>query len=188
MSIPERFFRIAKSKLSSTATEIRERIDRWDDERNSVPDGSGGISRSQADAHQELLDSLKDGLDSKLSKTSRRTPQEIAQGSVPARPTVSAPPAPQASAMTPGTPDPLDFHYRLLGVQSGDDFIVVQAAYSRLYSRSEPSRFPAGSDEERQARDIQARLEASYKILREAIDPTSRRFDLLEFDDAKPAK
>ncbi len=183
MSIPERFFRIAKSKLSSTASEIRERIDRWDDERNSDARGSTGTGSSQADAQQELLDSLKNG--SPTTAPARpRTPAEIANGSAYVKPTVTAPAA--ARVEESAAPDPLAFHYRILGVQAGDDFTVVQAAYSRLFARSEPSRFPAGSDEERQAKEIQSKLETSYKILREAIDPTSRRFDLLEFDDASP--
>lgn len=185
MSIPERFFRIAKSKLSSTASEIRERIDRWDDERNTVSDGSVLTGRSQADAHQELMDSLRDGIPSRQTPiTPRRTPQEIANGTLPAQTTVSAPPAAQVETLA--APDPLAYHYHLLGVHIGDDFIAVQEAYNRLNARSEPSRFPAGSEEERQAKEIQSRLEASYKILREAIDPTARRFDMLEFDEAKP--
>jgi hypothetical protein len=85
-------------------------------------------------------------------------------------------------------PDPLAYHYKLLGVEPGADFAVVQAEYNKLAARAEPSRFPAGSPEERQAQELRKRLDDSFKLLREALDPTARRFDLLEFDQPSPTK
>lgn len=78
----------------------------------------------------------------------------------------------------------------MLGLESGADFAAVQSAYNKLAARSDPARFTAGSPEEQQARQIRQRLDASYKQLREVLNSTSTRFNLLEFDDlpAPPKK
>ena len=80
----------------------------------------------------------------------------------------------------------LDFHYRMMGVEVGSDFTVVQAAYNGLSARADPSRFPAGSTEALEVKDIRDRLDASYQILRDALDSTAHRFGLLEFDANPP--
>jgi hypothetical protein len=75
----------------------------------------------------------------------------------------------------------LDYHYRLLSLEPGADFPAVQAAYNRLAARCDPALFPAGSAEERQARQIRERLDTSYKQLRDVLDITTTRFGRLEF-------
>lgn len=193
MSIPERMYRIFKYKLN----EMKDHFDRLDAEaqRDWEADPKRAEARSRADARQELNDALsgpspetaksqpypypeaRTDLPSQPYQPTRRTPQEIAAGVRP--PGVTA----IGSAPTEtAAPDPLLYHYRALGVEPGSDFPTVQAAYNRLAARCEPSRFPAGSEEERQAQEIRKRLETSYKALREALDTTTRRFDLLEFD------
>ena len=85
-------------------------------------------------------------------------------------------------------PDPLDYHYKLLGLESGAEFGAVQAAYNKLAARSDPSRFPAGSSDALAAQQIRQRLDTSFKTLRESLDTTAARFGLLEFDDAPKEK
>ncbi len=181
MSIPERFYRIAKHKFS----EIRDRVDRWDDEAQEAEATSARKADSKGDARRELKDAMSaptavrpDGGAKPLSGVPLRTPDEIRRG---VSPTVG-------SAMS-NQPDPLTFHYRLLGVEPGMEFADVQAAYDKLSARCDPARFPLHSTEAQEAERIRKRLEDSYKVLRDALDSTARRFDLLEFDapDAKPA-
>jgi hypothetical protein len=182
MSIPERFSRIVKHKL----TEIKDRIDQWDEEAQEDPEAveKRRRARTRKDARRELDDSFSDP--SAPSRTpvpmnpprTARTPEEIARGTR----TYASPTNGGANTAATMQPDPLDYHYRLLGVDTGADFTMVQAAYQKLAARCEPSRFPAGSPEAQQAQEIRSRLEVSYKILRDALDSTARRFDLLEFD------
>ncbi len=80
--------------------------------------------------------------------------------------------------------DPLDYHYRMLGLEVGADFSEVQTAYNGLAARTDPGRFPAVSAEAKELDDIRKRLEASYRALRDALDSTAHRFGLLEFDAA----
>jgi DnaJ-domain-containing protein 1 len=196
MSIPTRLYRIAKYKL----TEIKDRLDQLDEEQEREAAQRRAQTLSRADARRELDEAMTapppettPAASPPPSSTSqserpvipdlpplpRRTPEEIARGSRPL-PQVSAPP-PTNTQMAPPQPDPLTYHYRLLGVEPGTDFGTVQAAYNTLAARSDPGRFPAGSEEERTAQEIRKRLEASYQALRDALDPTARRFDLLEY-------
>jgi hypothetical protein len=182
MSIPDRFYRIAKYKL-------REIKDRWDDldSRVSQPEPRDASQRDVRRDSERELDDIADEPTISAPPPTLRSPDQIAQGSTPAlprsapyaRPTPPAAPSPEQAQTT--TPDPLAYHYRLIGVEVGADFSVVQSAYSRLAARSDPARFPAGSDDALTAADIRARLDASYAVLRDALDPTARRFDLLEY-------
>lgn len=191
MSIPKRFYRIAKHKLEG----VREWVERMDDEAQREEEARARRD-PRSDAQRELEDTLsgvspppaggRPNLPSQAPPPSRRTPEEIARGlrsAAPPPPTLTAPPAAPSGAQPP---DPLTAHYRLLGVEVGSDFNTVHAAYNKFAARSDPSRFPAGSDEEKQAQQIRARLEESYRILRDALDPTARRFDLLEFETPQP--
>lgn len=203
MSIPDRFFRIAKHKLG----EIKDRFDQWDEEALEEAEQKRRQQQTRTDARRELEDSLTDSAPAGAPSgersavpvqppPARRTPEEIARGSrsfppmnAPSPYTTNAPPpSVSGSAYTSVSPtsDPLLPHYRLLGVEPGADFTVVQSEYNKLAARSDPSRFPAGSEEERQAKSIRERLDASYKVLRDALDPMALRFDRLEFDSPKP--
>jgi hypothetical protein len=78
--------------------------------------------------------------------------------------------------------DPQDWARRILGVNSTADFTEIRKAFERLNSRSDPSKFPLGTSEARQARDIQRRVQQAYAILTEEIDSTEKRFKSLEID------
>src|SRR5579871_398911 len=176
MSIPDRVYRIFKYKLN----ELKEHFDQLDQEaQRSSP------QQARSDARRELNDALAGpSLPSQPSapppsSTARRTPEDIAGGL--RRQPASVSPGPAA----PAAADPLAYHYRCLGVEAGSDFTIVQTAYNRLAARCDPGRFPAGSEEERQAQDLRTRLETSFKALRDALDTTARRFDLLELDSPK---
>ena len=191
MTIPERLYRIARHKL----TELKDRLDQLDSEAEIDPEieERRRQSRSRADARRELDEDIQlpnapkapgpDVAPVPLQpNTVRRTPEEIARG---VRPGISSTSTPASAAQT-AQPDPLAYHYKLLGVESGSDFATVQAAYNNLAARCDVSRFPAGSLEAQQAEQIRQRLDASYKALRDALDMTARRFDLLEFDSPPP--
>ncbi len=186
MSIPDRLFRLAKGKIG----EIREMFDNQDEEID--PELIARIERSQArkSAKDELSDALDGTVPAKPSTSYTATP-------VRPSPTYTAPPVRPSSGLrspeeirggspmqtnnvNPGDDDRLADHYRLLGLEPGSDYATVQAVYEKLLSRCLPDRFPAGSPEALEAKDIQARLEATYKVLREELDPTARRFEMLE--------
>ncbi len=176
MSIPERFYRIAKHKFS----EIRDRVDRWDEEAQEAETDLLRKAGTRTDASSELKDALRTTSPAKSDKippaqaATLRTPDEIRRAAAPM--TNSSPSTANLQ------PDPLDFHYRLLGVEPGTGFSDVQAAYNKLAARCDPARFPAHSTEAQEAERIRKRLEDSFKVLRDALDATARRFDLLEFD------
>lgn len=176
MGIPDRVYRIFKYKLN----ELKEHFDQLDLEAQQR-----SPQQARADARRELDDALSGPpLPAQPAPSaptaSRRTPEEIAAG-IRSQPPASPFSTPTSTTAT-AAPDPLAYHYRSLGVETGSDFTAVQAAYNRLAARCDPSRFPAGSEEERQAQELRTRLEASYKVLRDALDTTARRFDLLELD------
>ncbi len=178
MSIPERFYRIARHKFS----EIRDRVDRWDDEAHEAD--AAGLSKveSRVDASRELREAMTNPSPNRpdiapkpLGSPSIRTHDEIRRGASPA-------PVAQSSPQH----DPLLSHYRLLGVEPGTEFTEVYSAYNKLAARCDPARFPVNSQEAKEAERIRTRLEDSYKVLRDALDSTARRFDLLEFDPPAP--
>ena len=176
MSIPERFYRIAKHKFS----EIRDRVDRWDEEAQEAETATVRKAETRTDARSELKEALRSPAPERSDSippaqaSTLRSPDEIRRASAP---------APGTAGNASGTQtDPLTFHYRLLGVEPGTEFSEVQAAYNKLAARCDPARFPAHSSEAQEAERIRKRLEDSYKALRDALDATARRFDLLEFD------
>lgn len=193
MSIPERLTRIVRHKIS----EMKDRFDQMDEEALQDPAEIERLRRAQArsDAKQELEESLTDpapALDRGGGKVdlpaqplkpqpARRTPQQIATPSSGSANTANSSASGQHSQV-----DPLDYHYRMLGLEPGSDFGDVQNAYNGLAARTDPDRFPAGSREARELDDIRQRLENSYRALRDALDATAHRFGLLEFD-ANPA-
>lgn len=78
--------------------------------------------------------------------------------------------------------DPKDWARRILGVGQGADFAEIRKAFERLNSRSDPSKFPEGSNEGRQAAEIQGRVQQAYAILSENVNTTEKRFKSLEID------
>ncbi len=178
MSIPERLYRLARGKIG----EIREMFDGQESDAEIDPELLARIQRSQArkQARQELEDTLDGNPESmqgasmaarpRPASATLRTPDEIRGGTS----------APSTSNAVSSAPDPLASHFLLLGLEPGTDFATVQAVHEKLSARCQPGRFAAGSAEAVEAQDIENRLEASYKVLREALDPTARRFDMLE--------
>ena len=81
----------------------------------------------------------------------------------------------------PPVVDPLTYHYRQLGVEPGADFTAVQTAYNKLAARH-ASLVPGNTEDKRALDETRRRLDESYGVLRDALDATARRFDLLEFD------
>ncbi len=171
MSFSRRIRNIARSQLEA----LKDRLDRIDEEAEA------GVAerRAEADARRELIDELRD------PGPSLRSPEEIMRGSSGADRTTVAPqqaPSPQPRSAAPATApaSALAKAYRVLGLPDGADLSDVEAAHSALAARCAPDRFVDGSDEQRTAEEILARVEAAYDELRDALDPTAGRFDKLE--------
>ncbi|MEP0767605.1 MAG: hypothetical protein HRF45_13850 [Fimbriimonadia bacterium] len=128
----------------------------WDRIRGIVDEA---YSRSAAEA--ELNEALNRG------QTSPATSQPT---------TPSSTPCPSAK----GAEDPLDVHFKVLGLPVGSDFALVRHAYERLSHRSDPSRFAEGSEEAVRAEEVHKRVENAYHALRRALDPSAARFSDLE--------
>ena len=195
MSIPERLSRIVRHTIS----EMKDRFDQMDEEALSDPAEIERLRRAQArsDARQELQDSMTDptpvtgSSNAKVDvpqqplkpQPAQRTPQQI---STPSSGYTNGSSTPTGAMQVQS--DPLDYHYRMLGLEPGADFGEVQTAYNGLAARTEPGRFAEGSAEARELEDIRKRLEASFRALRDALDSTAHRFGLLEFDATPAAK
>jgi len=192
MSIPDKFGRIVKHKMS----ELKEWFDQVDEEREAREEAEVARKRNHTDARRELEDAMaaQAGPKSDAGRPGspysaplpRRTPEEISRGVAADTTRTSGAGSTSRGTTNSSAPDPLDYHFRLLGLEAGSDFAAVQSAYNKLAARCEPARFPAGSPEESQAREIRERLDASFKALRDVLDMTARRFDLLEFDTPAP--
>lgn len=78
--------------------------------------------------------------------------------------------------------DPQDWARKILGVTPSAEFTEIRKAFERLNSRSDPGKFPAGSQEAIQAAGIQLRVQQAYAILTDGIDTTEKRFKSLEID------
>lgn len=94
---------------------------------------------------------------------------------LPQPPPAAVPPA-VAKALTP------EAARTILGAEPGESFGAVKRRYDRLIERADPDRFPKGSEEARQAANIRTRVNAAFAVLREAADPTDRRFGSLEIE------
>ena len=215
MSIPERIYKIAKYKLNDFKDRL-DQLDAetqkdWESERKY----DRKQARSEAGRELEEAMSNPTPTTTARTPTGKpapdipsipaqaprpRTPEEIARGSrgggysspsnyssgTTANTSASQGTTQQGTTANSASNDPLTYHYRLMGVEPGADFSLVMTAYNKLAARCDPSRFPAGSQDEQQARELRSRLDESYKVLRDSLDPTARRFDLLEFDEPKP--
>ena len=187
MSLPERLFRIAKHKIG----EIKDHIDHIGEDAELDPDVVEKRRRAQSrrDAREELDDTMSDSeirdasrspvVDAAGSpiKGARRTPDQISRG---ARSAQSSSQSASGSQTLPES-DPLEMQYRQLGVEIGSDLSVVQAAYEKKIARLNGlASAPVGSEDARQAQALRDRFDTAYHTLKEALDPTARRFDLLE--------
>ncbi len=160
MSLPERFYRIARYKLN----ELRDQLERMDAE---YAEKQGG----RQEAEKELVESINPPVSTQTP--AQYPPRTVQNATVSAARTAAAP----ATAA-----DPLAYHFALMGLPPGSDLNSVERAYQSLAARADPARFPEGSQDAATARSLRDRIENSYKILRENLDMTTQRFDRLEFD------
>jgi DnaJ-class molecular chaperone len=86
------------------------------------------------------------------------------------------------SATSSGSPDPKSHAAKILGVETEATYNDVKKAYDRLNKRSDPSNFPAGSDESKKAAEIQRRVQWAYQVLSADVDSTEKRFRNLELE------
>lgn len=78
--------------------------------------------------------------------------------------------------------DPKAHAARILGCDVCASFEDVRKCYEKLNKRSDPSNFPEGSQERKQASEIQRRVQWAYQTLTENVDATEKRFRSLEID------
>lgn len=71
---------------------------------------------------------------------------------------------------------------RILGVSLNADYLEIRKTYDRLNKRGDPSNFPEGSDERKQASEIQRRVQWAFQILTADVDTTEKRFRSLEIE------
>ena len=183
MSIPDRLFRLAKGKVG----ELKDYIGHIGENEELSPEEEERLLKSQA--HKRAKGELEEAISSPTpptrlapspqlsSQTRRRTPEEIAGSGITYQSS-----KPVSTSAVVSTSDPLDEHFRLLGLPSGSDFATVQATYEKLEERCKPDRFPSGTPESKELDEIRTRLETSFNALRKALDPTARRFDLIEIE------
>lgn len=69
---------------------------------------------------------------------------------------------------------------RLLGLEDGATFEEIRKVFDRLNQRSDPSKFPNGSAEQKQAAEIQTRIHWAYAQLTDGVDNIDKRFRSLE--------
>ncbi|HEX5323107.1 MAG TPA: J domain-containing protein [Capsulimonadaceae bacterium] len=179
MGLPDRIYRMAKAHLDQA-------LSRWD--------------QIDSRAQQELDDAVQspaltawERAQAKINAAQAAkefTPiQPGAPDTVPLaeRLPVQPPPCPAPAETTPsmGARRPSDSMvqaaYTIIGVPAGSDFATVQGAYLRLKERASPERFPAGSADQAQAKNIERRINAAYMTLMDALSPSEDRFDRLEF-------
>lgn len=89
------------------------------------------------------------------------------------------PPAAQSAHLKPVS-ESLSRCYALLGLRYGATIDEVETAWRSLSTRSDPKRFPSGSNEEKRAAKILDSLNDAYTAIREHLDPTEGRFGRLE--------
>lgn len=187
MSIPERIYRISKSyigqvrdnidaKLAEKELDAAEYEAEHPDRDDHSPDAMMRRAEQRiANARRELEERNRAALEAHgTDAPGRDTPQPSAGNAT----SLTIP-----TTTTPTTaPDPNAEEFRMLGVPAGSDFPVVQAAYENLARRCDPTRFPAGSGEQKQAQAILEKVNNAYEALRKRLDPMQNRFGKLEFE------
>lgn len=138
----------------------------------------GRLGEVSESAQEELTRALnRDDIQAGLSASS--DPMERAQAKIAAARQVAT----SQRELTPTSQAPTDptlTAYKILGVPPGADFLTVQTAANKLRERCAVSRFAEGSQEQAEARMILQKVEESYQVLQNALDPEAGRFDKLE--------
>ncbi|MCX6365248.1 MAG: hypothetical protein NTX57_00850 [Armatimonadetes bacterium] len=181
MSIPDRIGRLGKAyvgvikdKIDSELGEREAALSELDSSPGDRVPASASGRRVPPPPQSELsdVDSLMRRAEEKIASARREL--ESRQELTPPAATVSAP------VSLPVDTNPLAADYRVLNLSPGASLGEVQAAYEDLLRRSDPKRFPEGSNEQAQARRILERVNLAYENLRRENNPTEDRFAKLE--------
>lgn len=78
--------------------------------------------------------------------------------------------------------DELKLARQILGVSETATFAEISKAYERLAKRSDPKRFPEGSEVQAQAEQIHRRVSIAYNKLAATFPATEKRFQGLEIE------
>jgi hypothetical protein len=71
---------------------------------------------------------------------------------------------------------------QILGVTPDADFATIRQAFEKLNGRTNPTLFPAGSDEAAQAAKLREKVTWAYQFLTAGTDETQKRFGSLEIE------
>ncbi|MCE9557810.1 MAG: J domain-containing protein [Armatimonadetes bacterium] len=71
---------------------------------------------------------------------------------------------------------------RILGVEENASFEEIRKAYERLRKRSDPVKFPEGTEERNLAVQLSQRIETAYRILAKDVPSIEKRFSNLEIE------
>ena len=78
--------------------------------------------------------------------------------------------------------DPKKLARQILGVSEFVSHEELRSTYERLYIRSTPSNFQEGSEEQKIAGEIHQKVKWAYDQLEQELNPTVKRFRLLEIE------
>ena len=179
MSIPDRIGRLGKAyvgaikgKIESELGERESALSELDSSPGDRVPASGRRVPPPPQSELSDVDSLMRRAEEKIASARREleSRQELSP------PTATYP----TPAAVPTDTNPLAADYRVLNLSPGASLGEVQAAYEDLLRRSDPKRFPEGSNEQAQARRILDRVNLAYENLRREINPTEDRFAKLE--------
>lgn len=152
MSIPDRLWRVAKGYWSAGEKSLR-----------SIED-----KLAEADAYRELADVLK--------------PHTLPPGAGSGTAIPGSGTAPHsAGPLPPGQHDPVLAAYAVLRLDPGSDLAAVEAAYTDRAAELRIDEHAPGSPERLALEGKRAALTAAYERLRDTLNPTEARFEMLEF-------
>ncbi len=103
--------------------------------------------------------------------------KELDSPTIPAQPATPVEPPKELSPE-----EELDLARKILGVSESATFAEINKAYERLVKRSDPARFPEGSEVQAQAEQIHRRVSLAYSKLAATFPSTEKRFQGLEIE------
>ena len=77
---------------------------------------------------------------------------------------------------------PIEAARHVLGVESGASFRDIHHKFAKLNRRTKPGNLEHGSDERRQAADIQRKIHWAYRTLTADMSDAEKRFGSLEIE------
>lgn len=78
--------------------------------------------------------------------------------------------------------DPKQLARQILGVSEAASYEELRSTFERLYTRSTPSNFSEGSEEQKIAEEIHQKVKWAYNQLSKEFNPTIKRFRFLEIE------